>query len=383
MFKAWANALNLLGNDMKSRAIVSDTQGGFTLETLEVAEPGPGEVRVEIKASGVCHTDYDSMRWPDRQVMGHEGAGVVQTVGREVSVFAPGDRVLLNWAVPCGACFQCALGNQAICEINSPVTGGAGRQGHAHPSTTTLGGMPLLRAFHLGTMSQYTVVKQEALVKIEVEVPFESACIVGCGVMTGYGSVVNAAQVQPGSVCVVLGAGGVGLNVIQGCRMSGAERVIAVDVNEHRLELSRQFGATDVVQAHRDDRGLLSVADQVKAMTQGRGADYAFECTAIPQLGAAPLAMIRHGGVAVAVSGIEQEVAIDMSLFEWDKVYINPLYGQCRPQIDLPRLLRLYAKGDLLLDELVSKTYSLDELSQAFDDMHHGRIAKGVIVMEA
>lgn len=367
---------------MQSCAIVSDTRGGFTAETIEVGEPRGDEVLVQVKASGVCHTDFDSMNWDERVVMGHEGAGVVVAVGPDVTTCAPGDRVLLNWALPCGSCFQCNEGNHSICEVNSPVIAGSDSPGHAHPEATQWNGKPLPRSFHIGTMSQHTIVREPAIVRIDVDIPFESACIIGCGVMTGYGSVVNAARVKPGSSCVVLGAGGVGLNVIQGCRISGAAKIIAVDINENRLDLSRQFGATDTLLAERDDDQLLRAADRVKEMTDSRGADYAFECTAIPALGAAPLAMVRDAGTAVQVSGIEQTISIDMNLFEWDKLYVNPLYGKCRPRIDLPRLLQLYAKGDLLLDELVTRTYPLDKLGDAFDDMHKGRNAKGVLVME-
>lgn len=215
---------------------------------------------------------------------------------------------------------------------------------------------------------------------MHVEMLFASAAIVGCGVMTGYGSVVNAAKVKTGSSVVVLGTGGVGLNVIQGARIAGANKIIAVDINPLRLEMAKEYGATHVILAEKSDKGLINTAKIVKTMTNGRGADYAFECTAIPELGAAPLAMIRNAGMAVQVSGIEQEITIDMNLFEWDKIYINPLYGKARPQIDFPILQDLYVKGDLILDKMVTRTYALDDLAQAFADMHAGKNAKGVIV---
>jgi S-(hydroxymethyl)glutathione dehydrogenase/alcohol dehydrogenase len=197
--------------------------------------------------------------------------------------------------------------------------------------------------------------------------------------MTGYGSVVNAAKVKAGSSVVVLGTGGVGLNVIQGARISGASKIIAIDVNSTRLEMAKQYGATHTILASKNDEGLLEAAKQVKILT-ARGADYSFECTAIPSLGAAPLAMIRNGGTAVQVSGIEQEIKIDMRLFEWDKVYINPLYGKARPQIDFKILQELYASGQLQLDNMVTKTYPIDQLQEAFSDMHKGLNAKGVII---
>jgi S-(hydroxymethyl)glutathione dehydrogenase/alcohol dehydrogenase len=230
-------------------------------------------------------------------------------------------------------------------------------------------------------MSTHTLVTEPAVVKIDVPIPFPSAAILGCGVMTGFGSVTNAAKVKPDSTVVVLGTGGVGLSVVQGAVHARARMIIAVDVNPKRLELAKQFGATHVLLASREDKGLIQASKQVKAMI-GRGADYAFECTAVPELGAAPLAMVSNGGVALAVSGIEQVVPIDMELFEFDKLYMTPLYGQCRPQIDFPMLLGLYKDKRLKLDEMVTRTYPLssDGLSQAFDHMRQGLNAKGVLV---
>lgn len=364
-----------------SKAAIADGNGHFSIQTLEIENPQGDEVLVQIKAAGICHTDWDSQSWGKILVMGHEGAGIVTKIGPDVTTLQVGDAVMLNWAIPCGKCFQCQEGNQHICEINSPVTAGnKASGGHATVTSTTLNGEPIERAFSLGTMSEYTLVREAACVKITVDMPFTSAAIVGCGVMTGYGSVVNAAKVKTGSSVVVLGTGGVGLNVIQGARIAGAVKIIAVDINPLRLEMAKEYGATHTILAEKSDKGLLKAAQLVKTMTNGRGADYAFECTAIPELGAAPLAMVRNAGVACQVSGIEQEISIDMNLFEWDKVYINPLYGKARPQIDFPILQQLYAKGDLILDKMVTKTYDLDQLSEAFADMHAGRNAKGVIV---
>lgn len=354
------------------KAAVSDGKGNFSIEAIEVAEPQSGEVRVQLKAAGVCHTDFDSMSVGGRQIMGHEGAGIVEAIGPDVTTVAPGDHVLLNWAIPCGTCFQCQRGNQVLCEDHPEV-----------PVERTLqGGTPIARMFRLGTMSSYSVVRVEAVTKYEVDIPFVAASIVGCGVMTGVGSVFNAAQVEPGASVVVLGTGGVGLNVIQGARIAGALSIIAVDVNPGRLEMARAYGATECIVADRNDRGLLKAAEAVKKLTGGRGADYAFECTAVPELGAAPLAMVRNAGMAIQVSGIEQDITIDMNLFEWDKVYLNPLYGKCRPAIDFPRLLGLYERGDLLLEELVTRTYPLEQLGQAFEDMHQGINAKGVLLFD-
>jgi S-(hydroxymethyl)glutathione dehydrogenase / alcohol dehydrogenase len=356
---------------LDARAIVSDGKGGFADAAVALPDPEGGEALVRIGASGVCHTDLDSLGWGSPLIVGHEGAGVVLACGPEVTHVGPGDRVLLNWAIPCGSCVQCERGAENLCEQRPYVP--SARYGWS--------GGKLRPSFGLGTMATHALVPRQAVVKIEVAIPFASAAILGCGVMTGFGSVVNAAKVIPGSSVVVLGCGGVGLSCLQGAAHAGARMIIAVDISESRLELARAFGATHTLLARRDDAGLLEAAKQVKALI-GRGADYAFECTAVPALGAAPLAMVANGGVAVAVSGIEQVVPIDMQLFEFDKLYINPLYGQCRPFRDFPMLLGLYAEGRLKLDEMVTRTYSLSAagLTAAFADMKAGVGAKGVLL---
>jgi len=354
-----------------AKAIVTDGLGCFKLQEVKIDDPQRGEVLVEIKAAGVCHTDFDSLFWKRRMIIGHEGAGIVRACGEGVTHVREGDRVLLNWAIPCGECFQCRRGAENICEQKPTVPSNRFRSGDAALNTS----------FNLGTMSTHTVVPWQAVVRIDVEIPFPSAAILGCGVMTGFGSVVNAARVEKGSSVVVLGAGGVGLSVVQGAVHACARMIIVVDVNPHRLDLARQFGATHTIRADRDDTGLRDAAGAARRLTE-RGADYAFECTAVPELCAAPLLMVRSGGVAVGVSGVEQVVPVDMELFEWDKRYINPLYGQCRPFVDFPVLLSLYCQKRLKLDEMVTRVYPLSALDQAFEHMKQGLNAKGVLVSD-
>jgi S-(hydroxymethyl)glutathione dehydrogenase/alcohol dehydrogenase len=353
-------------------AAVGDGQGGFSIETIGLDAPQRGELLVAMRASGVCHTDWDSLRWGRRVVLGHEGAGEVVRVGDGVTAFGEGDRVMLNWAIPCGVCFQCERGKENICEDRGSVPDERFHHGAG----------PLNASFSLGTMATHAVVPQAAVLSLPKEVPFEVAAIMGCAVMTGFGSAVNAANVAEGSTVVVLGCGGVGMSTMLGARYCRAGRVIAVDVNPARLELALQFGATETLLAERDDTGLRRAAAEVKRRTGGRGADYAFECTAVPELGASPLAMVRSAGTAVGVSGIEQVVPVDMELFEWDKIYINPLYGGCRPQRDFPLMLDLYLKGELALDAMVTRRYPLRGLDRAFQDMHAGVHAKGVLLFD-
>ena len=366
-----------------SKSAIATGDGSFIIDRVTVSDPLENEVLVKMKAAGLCHTDYDSLNWGKPVLMGHEGAGIVEKVGAAVKNLKKGDQVILNWATPCMTCFQCQEGNQHICENNSPVVAGGNgyTPGHAHLEGTHWQNKPIERSFNLGTLSEYALVKESALVKVDQDnLNFSAASIISCGVMTGYGSVVNAAQLKAGSSVVVLGCGGVGLNVINASEISGAGRIVAVDINPNKLELAKQFGATDVILADRTDSDLSQVAIKVKQLFGGRGADYAFECTAIPALGAAPLAMIRNAGTAVQVSGIEEKITVDMRLFEWDKIYINPLYGKCRPGIDFPKLMQLYRKGDLKLDEMITREYQLENLQQALDDMLQGKNAKGVIV---
>lgn len=379
----------------RSQAAVADGNGNYILETVHLAEPGPGEVLLRMRASGVCHTDWDSLRWGRPLILGHEGAGEVLRVGEGVTTCAAGNRVMLNWAIPCGICFQCTRGKENICEDRGTVPdrsferlGGDGELGAKSASTAmarnTGGAGPggFNASFSLGTMATHALVPQAAVLPLPAGVPFEVGAILGCAVMTGFGSVVNAAQVQRGSTVVVLGCGGVGLSTILGALYAKADRVIAIDVNPARLALATRFGATEVLLAERADKGLLQAAAEVRRRNGGRGADYAFECTAVPELAAAPLAMVRSGGTAVGVSGIEQVVPIDMELFEWDKLYLNPLYGGCRPQRDFPLLLDLYQRGDLPLDAMITRRYTLAQLADAFRDMHAGINAKGVLLFD-
>lgn len=365
------------------KAAIADGRGKFFIDEITVNNPCEDELLIQMKAAGICHTDYDSLNWGRQIILGHEGSGTVIKVGERIKDFQVGDPVILNWATPCGKCFQCLNGNQSICEINSPVVAGKNgyTPGHAEASGTIYRNKPLLRSFNLGTISEYTLVKSSAAVyNTSGKMSFKAASIISCGVMTGFGSVVNVARVKPGSSVVVIGAGGVGLNVIQGARISGAAKIIVIDINEKKQQMAHQFGATHFVLADKEDAELLKAANQVRQLTGGRGADYAFECTAIPALGAAPLAMVRNAGVAVQVSGIEEKITIDMNLFEWDKIYINPLYGKCCPQIDFPIIIGLYETGQLLLDEMITATYTLNDLNIAFDDLLNGRNAKSVIV---
>lgn len=365
-----------------TRAAIADGVGGFTVDAIEVGPPRADEVLVEIRAAGICHTDHASLSWTRPLVMGHEGAGTVVEVGAEVRHVQPGDAVVLNWCIPCGTCFQCVRGDTVLCETSRPAHVLEASAGHAHREGTMWRGQPIERAFNIGTLSGLTLVRKEAVTAIPSGVPFAVAAISGCGVMTGVGSVLNVAQVQPGDTVAVLGCGGVGLNIVQGARLAGATRIVALDTHAAALERARSLGATDTIIVDPDDAEQRAAVAAVRALTGGRGADYAFEATSAPALAFVPLLLVRDGGMALQVSGINDAVSVPMPWFMWNKRYVTPLYGGCVPERDFPRLFDHYRAGDLRLDELVTRTYPLDRLADALDDMLSGRNAKGVIVFD-
>jgi Zn-dependent alcohol dehydrogenase len=368
---------------MQAHAAIANGKGQFSLETIEVGEPIADEVVVELKAAGICHTDHASLSWKRPLIMGHEGAGVVRSIGPLVRHVKPGDAVVLNWVIPCGKCFQCKRGETVLCEESKPAYVMQRSAGHAHAAGTTWRGQPVDRSFNIGTLSSLTLVRAAAVTLLPLDVPFSSACIVGCGVMTGFGSAVNVAKVAPGSSVAVLGCGGVGLNIIQGARVNGADRIIAIDVRAASLEQAKRFGATDGILAELNDPEFERLANQVQRLTEDRGVDYAFESTAVPALGFAPLRLVRNGGMALQVSGINEPVTVPLPWFMWNKTYITPLYGGCVPERDFSRIFEHYRKGELKLDELVTRTYSLRCLGDAMEDMLAGRNAKGVILFDS
>lgn len=365
-----------------TRAAIADGSGSFTIDDVEVGAPRQDEVLVEMRAAGICHTDHASLSWKRPLVMGHEGAGVVRETGPGVTHVATGDAVVLNWCIPCGDCFQCRRGDTVLCETSRPAHVMAPSRGHAHADGTRWRAQPIDRSFNVGTLAGLALVRKEAVTRIPAGVPFPVAAISGCGVMTGVGSAVNVARVQPGERVAVLGCGGVGLNIVQGARLAGAATIIALDSNPAALERARRFGATDVIQVPRDDAELRTAIDGVRALTGGRGADYAFEATSVAALAFVPLLLVRDGGTALQVSGINDPVSVPMPWFMWNKRYITPLYGGCLPSRDFPGIFEHYLRGDLLLDELVTRTYRLDQLSAAIDDMLTGRNAKGVVLFD-
>ncbi len=363
---------------LRSTAIISDGQGTTRLEEILIRDPRENEVLVEVKSAGICQTDTNKINGlRESFIPGHEGAGVVVGTGQKVQNLEVGDRVLLNWAMPCNDCFQCDRGNKNLCETNSPIVGGK-KYFDSELDTASFNGKSIPRLFNLGTFSRHTLIPETAATKFDAKLSFSSAGIVSCSVLTGYGSVMHTAKVSKGSIVAVIGCGGVGLNVIQTARLCGAKTIIAIDRDNERLKTSQAYGSTNLIQVVSTD--LVPVIEQVLGLSNGRGVDYSFECTGIPQLAFAPLAMIRHGGTAVQISGVEQELSVDMNLFEFDKKYINPLYGNCDPERDIPEIVSLYTKEKFILDEQITHTFKLEDHAEVFKKFERKEIGKGVFI---
>jgi len=358
------------------KAMVCTERGKYSVEEVKLDPPKAGEIRVKMGAVGVCHSDLSVVNGvlplPPPIVMGHEGAGVVEELGEGVAGLAPGDHVVLSFVPCCGKCGECLHHRPVYCKAGEPNGKMLDGTVRTHLGDTDLNVMQFL-----GCMAEYAVVPATAAVKIDASVPMDKAALVGCGVMTGVGAAINTAQVTPGSSCAVFGCGGVGLSIIQGCRLAGAARIIAVDIVGSKLEMAKKFGATDVV----DGSDGLAVV-KIHELTGG-GADFAFEAVGVPALMSATYDCIRGGGTATMVGAgpLTESFPMNALLASLSgKTLKGSLYGDANPHADFPRLIELYRQGKLDLDGMVTRTYSIDEAPQAFADMEAGRNARGVIV---
>jgi S-(hydroxymethyl)glutathione dehydrogenase/alcohol dehydrogenase len=342
----------------------------MVVEEIRLADPGPGEVEVELAASGVCHSDYSHWSrdtWTQLPlVLGHEGAGVVKRTGPNVSRVKPGDRVVIAFGVRCGECAFCARGEPYLC---TPAESPAPRMFKDD--------LTLNQFAYVGSFAERTVVSEKNCVKVRDDAPLDAASLVACGVATGTGAVWNTAEVEPGANVVVIGTGGVGLNVVQGARLAGAARVIAVDLLDNKLELAREFGATHLINGGRED-----VVAAVQKLTGGHGADYAFEVIGTAQTIKQAFDVVRKGGTAVVVGVAREEEEVTFSapaLMRSGKRILGSVYGSTRPNVDFPKIIDLYMEGRLKLNELISRRFELGEINEAFRALHAGEVARGVI----
>ncbi len=344
---------------------------------IDIAEPGPGEVRVHVTHCGVCHSDYSNVNGtfpiPGPIVLGHEAAGVVESVGLGVTSLAPGDHVVLSPIATCGACYGCVRGEFGTCVNASAISTGTfvgGSTGLARNNTT------VFRGLAVGGFAEYALVAEGGAIKVADDIPLDVACVIGCSVQTGVGAVLNAAKVEPGATVLVMGLGGVGIAIVQGARIAGASRIIVSDPNDERREAAASFGATDVVDPKTDDL----MAEVMKAT--GVGVDYAFDAVGSAALVEAGMWACRPGGTTVLVGAapIDQLVQVPATLFMvTERKLIGTLLGGCNGRREVPRLLALWQAGRLDLEGMITHRRPLAEVNEAFADMSAGRGIRTVL----
>ncbi|GAA2080533.1 Zn-dependent alcohol dehydrogenase [Streptomyces albiaxialis] len=359
-------------------AVLSAVSAPLVVSSIELPEPGPGQVRVRLAAAGVCHSDLSlsngTLRQPVPAVLGHEGAGTVLSVGEGVTGVLPGDRVVLNWAPSCGSCHFCAeLAEPWLCtEANAATT---------VPYARTRSGDELYPGLSVAAFAEETVVPARAVLPLPEGVPLEDAALLGCAVLTGYGAVHHSARVRPGESVAVFGVGGVGLATLQSARLAGAGRVVAVDVSEKKEELARAAGATDFVVAGAEPS---ATAKAVRAVTEGRrGADVAVECVGRAETIRAAWDSTRRGGrtTVVGIGSKDERVSFSaLEVFHFARTLSGCVYGNCDPARDLPLLAGHVREGRLDLGALVTERIALDEVGGAFEAMRSGRGGRSLIV---
>jgi S-(hydroxymethyl)glutathione dehydrogenase / alcohol dehydrogenase len=365
---------------MKINAAILWEQGApLLVEEAELEAPRAGEVLVELKAAGVCHSDLHAAcgDWPARTplVLGHEGAGVVREVGEGVTRVRPGDHIVFCWAPSCGTCAPCLEDRPVLCDRLERTT--YRNRLPAGGSRLRARGQDVAHFNGTACFADFAVVAEEGAIPVDADVPFEVLATLGCAVVTGIGAVTSAARVERGARVAVIGAGGVGLNVVQGAVLAGCEKIIAVDTRLRPLNLARDFGATHTIAA-----GTGNVAKEVRALTGGRGADYVFDTVGTPATISQALESARKGG-AVVLTGLSRTDALaSIPAFPFvmqEKRLIGSLYGSGRPLMDIPRLVTLYQAGELKLRELVTRTYHLNGVNDALAALAAGEGARGII----
>jgi S-(hydroxymethyl)glutathione dehydrogenase/alcohol dehydrogenase len=367
---------------MKVRAAICwEPNRPLDIEEVDLAAPKQGEVLVRLAATGVCHTDAYTLSGRDPEglfpvVLGHEGAGVVEAIGPGVASVAPGDHVIPLYIPECRECKYCVSGRTNLC-VKLRATQG---QGLMPDGTSRLShrGKPIHHYMGTSTFAECTVLPEIALAKVRKDAPLDKVCLLGCAVTTGIGAVLHTAKVEPGSCVAVFGLGGVGLSVIQGAVMAGAERIIAVDVNPKKFELARRFGATDCV----DPGEVGDVVQVIVDMTDG-GADYSFECVGNVDLMGQALACTQRGwgeAIIIGVAGAGEEIHARPFLLVTGRSWRGTAFGGTRGRTQLPGFVDRYMQGRIKLDEMVSATLPIEKINEAFERMHEGEVIRSVIL---
>ncbi|MCH8202948.1 MAG: S-(hydroxymethyl)glutathione dehydrogenase/class III alcohol dehydrogenase [Proteobacteria bacterium] len=367
---------------METRAAVAVEAGQpLVIETVQLDGPKSGEVMIEIKASGICHTDAFTLSGDDPEglfpaILGHEGAGVVVEVGPEVTSLAAGDHVIPLYTPECRVCAYCTSGKTNLCQAIRETQGrGVMPDGS---SRFSLGGKMIHHYMGCSTFSNFTVLPEIALAKIRSDAPFEKVCYIGCGVTTGLGAVMNTAQVEPGSTVAVFGLGGIGLNVVQGARMVGAEKIIGIDTNPAKRPLAEKFGMTEFINPE-------EVEDVVAAVIEatGGGADYSFECIGNVEVMRQALECCHKGwgeSVIIGVAGAGQEISTRPFQLVTGRVWRGTAFGGAKGRTDVPKIVDWYMEGKINIDDLITAVLPLEEINSAFDMMHAGQGVRSVVV---
>jgi S-(hydroxymethyl)glutathione dehydrogenase / alcohol dehydrogenase len=356
-------------------AVLRNIPGDLEIADVAIDKPGPREVLVRTVAAGLCHSDLHFMEgsypYPTPAVLGHESAGVVEAVGSDVTYVKPGDHVITCLSVFCGQCEYCLKGNLSLCsskdvECNRPSDA---------PPRLTLDGEPCAQFLNLSSFAEEMLVHEHAVVKIREDMPLDKAALIGCGVTTGVGAVFRTARVTPGSAVAVIGAGGVGLSAIQGARIAGANKVIAVDLVDSKLEMASQLGATHTVNGSGGD-----AVEQVKELTGG-GVDFSFEAIGLKQTAEQAFNMLRNGGTATIIGMIPVGTMVELHGvdFLYEKKMQGSNMGSNQFRTDMPRFIDMYLDGRLMLDEMLSATLTLDQINDGYAAMKRGEVARQVI----
>jgi len=367
---------------MKTRAAVAWEKGApLQIEEIDLQGPKKGEVLVKIAATGVCHTDLYTLSGKDPEglfpsILGHEGAGIVQEIGPGVTSLKVGDHVIPLYIPECGECRFCLSQKTNLCQ-SIRLTQGRGLMPDG-TSRFSKNGKTILHYMGTSTFSEYTVVPEISLAKINPSAPLDKVCLLGCGITTGVGAVLNTAKVEPGSTVAVFGLGGIGLSVIQGAAMAKASRIIAIDINESKFEFARQLGATDCVNPSKSSDPIQNV---IVEMTDG-GVDYSFECIGNVKLMRSALEACHKGwgqSIIIGVAGAGEEISTRPFQLVTGRVWKGTAFGGVKGRSELPGYVDRYLKGEIKVDEMVTHTMPFEKINQAFDLMHEGKSIRSVV----
>lgn len=360
-------------------AVLAEPNSRLTVETVRVEDPGPGEVLVRVGAAGLCHTDLEvidgQLDYPMPIVLGHEAAGTIEAVGSGVDPARCGERVVLTWNPHCGRCFYCVDGQPILCARYREL----GPDAVAFDGGTKLsgpGGGKVRSMFYLAAFAEYAVLTADCAITVPQEMPFDRACLLGCGVLTGVGAVTRIGEVGYGETVAVLGCGAVGLSAVQGARLAGASRIVAIDLDDGKLDLADRMGATDTVNATVDDPVAA-----VRALSEGRGADCVVESAGNQRAFRASVEAARPGGRVVWLGkvAVDDEVSFRWGSLMGEKRITRCSYGGARVSADIPALARSYLDGTLRLDELITARIGLDDINAGFDDLRAGLAIRSVV----